>query len=131
MTTFNDLPEEWVVWNDEPEGKSILVYRPDVFDTEAFPAECLPTIHVTHEAPNRPRGERTAGPITWRVLLYLEPDVVADDVSPTFESRPDAVASAVDVARQFADGEIDYRALYQVPREPYFEKLDELTGRDA
>lgn len=131
MTTFDDLPESWVVWNDEPEGKSILVYRPDVFDTDAFPAACLPTIHVTSESPNRPRGERTPGPATWRVLLYLEPEVVADDVSPTSDTRADAVASAVNVARRFADGEIDYRSYYQVPREEYFEKLDELTGRDV
>jgi hypothetical protein len=40
-----------------------------------------------------------------------------------------AEAGAADLAERFAGGEVDYRGLYQVPREGYFEKLDELTGR--
>jgi len=34
----------------------------------------------------------------------------------------------LDLAERFADGEIDYRGAYQVPREGYFDELDELVG---
>jgi hypothetical protein len=34
----------------------------------------------------------------------------------------------VDLATRFAEGDVDYRALYQVPREDYFARLDDLTG---
>ncbi|MFT4923284.1 MAG: hypothetical protein ACI8XM_002510, partial [Haloarculaceae archaeon] len=42
-----------------------------------------------------------------------------------------AVAGATDLAQRFADGDVDYRGLYQVPRPEYFEKLDELTDSEA
>lgn len=128
---FDGLPDEWVVWTDEEEGRSVLVYRPDVFDTQSYPPECLPTIYLTGQHPDRPAGERQRGPEQWYVLLYLEPDVRARDVEASYDARTEAVAGAVEVATAFARGEIDYRDLYQVPREEYFEELDELTGRDA
>ena len=123
---FDSLPEGWRVWNDEPGGKGILAYRPDVFDSRAFPAPCLPTIFVT-DGPLRRRPGSGAGDGTWRVVLYLEPDVQAP--VETYDSREAAVEGATELAGRFADGEIDYRGLYQVPREDYFDKLDELTGR--
>jgi hypothetical protein len=64
---------------------------------------------------------------TWSVTLFLEPGV--EDRTESYGSREEAVEGAVAYARRFANGEIDYRGLYQVPREEYFEKLDELTGR--
>lgn len=129
--SFEGLSEDWVVWSDESAGRSVLVYRPDVFDTQAFPPECLPTIYLTSQSPDRPPGERSRGPERWHVLLYLEPDVRARGRDATYETRERAVDGAVELARAFADGEVDYRGLYQVPREAYLDELDRLTGRDA
>jgi hypothetical protein len=60
--------------------------------------------------------------------LYLEPEVEA--AAETYDDRSAAVDAAVDVAERFAAGEVDYRGAYQVPREGYFERLDELVGAD-
>ena len=47
------------------------------------------------------------------------------------ESSVDAnAAAAVDVAERFSAGDVDYRAAYQVPREAYFDRLDEYVGGD-
>jgi hypothetical protein len=128
VTDYEDLPEDWVVWNDEEDGRSVLAYQPDVFDSQAFPPECLPTIYLTRGRPSRRPSH--ADPVesgeSWHVTLYLEPDV--NRSADQYDSRAAAVAGAVDLARAFADGDVDYRGLYQVPREQYFEKLDELTG---
>lgn len=125
--SFDDLPEGWTVWHDEPGGRGILAYRPDVFDTEAYPAPCLPTIYVSNAPRMRQRrpGSRPTG--EWRVTLFLEPEIEAG--TEEYDDRDRAVEGAVAVARRFADGGIDYRSLYQVPREAYFDRLDELTGR--
>ena len=129
MTELDALPDGWEVWSDEADGRVVLAYRPDVFDGEAFPAACLPTLYVTH-------GKRTRRPGTnpttttaddWFVTFYLEPDVTVPD-QRRFETRADAIACAIDRSRQFADGEIDYRNCYQVPRDRYLNRLDELTG---
>lgn len=127
MTDFDGLSSGWTVWHEGTE-RCVLVYRPDVFDTQSFPAPCLPTIYLTHgRRSRRPGSERN--PNTgdrWYVTLFLEPEVERDPEQ--FETREAAVSGAVDIAERFATGEIDYRELYQVPREDYFEKLDELTG---
>lgn len=124
----SDAPAGWTLWNDEPDGRRILVYRPDVFKESDFPAECLPTIFVSNGSRgNRPGTPR--GAASWDVTLYLEPQVEAP--SETYDSREEAVDAAAELAREFDDGEVDYRSLYQVPREEYFDRLDELTGRDA
>jgi hypothetical protein len=127
MTDFDALSTGWTVWN-EAEQRCVLVYRPDVFDTQEFPAPCLPTIYLTHgRRSRRPGSELDSGPEDpWYITLFLEPEVERDP--ERFETREEAVAGAVDIAGRFANGDIDYRALYQVPREDYFEKLDELTG---
>lgn len=125
----DDLPDGWVVWNDEGEGRAIYAYRPDVFDSQAFPPECLPTLYVSQRSPNQ--GKRRTNPDPdddWWVAFYLEPEVRVREYDDSFKSRENAVAWAVEVAGAFADGEVDYRGAYQVPREEYFEKLDELTG---
>ncbi|WP_247000129.1 DUF5820 family protein [Halosolutus gelatinilyticus] len=131
-TDFDALPESWTVWSDEDDGRAVLAYRPDVFDATEFPPPCLPTLYVTH-------GKRTRRPGTnptdrtieddWFVTFYLEPEVSLDEQF-RFANRSEAIDRAINLARRFDDGEIDYRGLYQVPRERYFEKLDELTGRD-
>ena len=127
MSEFEDLPDSWTVWN-EGGDRCILVYRPDVFDSHEFPAACLPTIYLTHgRRSRRPGSERDPAPsYPWYVTLFLEPEVDRD--AERFDSREAAIAGTVTLAERFADGAVDYRALYQVPREDYFAKLDELTG---
>ncbi|WP_435364333.1 DUF5820 family protein [Haloarchaeobius sp. DYHT-AS-18] len=133
MSTLEDLPAGWTVWNEEPDGRCILAYRPDVFDSEQFPAACLPTLYLTrgrrnHRRPGVSREDATTG--DWYVTLYFEPDVELQETN-RFATREDGIEGAVELARRFADGEIDPRDVYQVPREDYFAKLDELTGRPS
>lgn len=131
MTTFEDLPAGWAVWSDEPDGRAVLVYRPDVFDSEAYPPECLPTLYLTN-GPKRRRRPRSPADRrrrdTWHVTLYVEPEIEYPD-APEFDSREAAVAGAVDLARRFADGDVDVRGLYQHPPEEYVSRLEEMTGR--
>jgi hypothetical protein len=121
------LAEGWRVWSDADE-RTVLVYRPDIFDGGAFPAPCLPTVYVTRgRRDRRPGVEREAPPgAPWVVTLYLEPEVSTDP--ETFDSRAAALDGARDLTARFARAEVDYRALYQVPREEYFDELDRLTG---
>ncbi|WP_168927102.1 DUF5820 family protein [Natronorubrum aibiense] len=123
------LADGWDVWSHGDDGRLVLAYRPDVFNADDFPAACLPTLYVTHgKRTRRPGTNPTSrtGETDWYVTLYLEPDVSAEN--ERFSTRDDAVSRALELARAFTDGEIDYRGLYQVPRERYFEQLDELTG---
>lgn len=133
MTDDVTPPGGWTVWSDEPDGRTVFAYRPDIFDGSAFPPACLPVLYVTHGArtrrPGRNPTDRTVDD-DWFVTLYLEPDVDFEDVG-RFESREEALDAACNLARQFDEGEIDYRSAYQVPRERYFERLDELTGREG
>lgn len=127
--SLENLPDEWTVWADDSNGRTVLVYRPDVFDGSQFPAPCLPTIYVS-DGSRRPRpGASGRSTDTWHASLLLEPEI--EGPSERYDSREAALDGAVELARRFADGEVDYRSLYQVPRETYFEKLDDLTGREA
>jgi len=119
------LAEEWTVWN-RTETELVLAYRPDVFDSENFPAPCLPTVYLTHGKRTRRPGADRAGE-GWYVTLYLEPEV--DHRAEVAADRDAAIAAAVTLANEFAAGEFDFRALYQVPRDEYLDELDELTGR--
>ncbi|MFC6757942.1 MULTISPECIES: DUF5820 family protein [Haloarcula] len=119
------LAEDWTVWN-QTETELILAYRPDVFDSEAFPAPCLPTIYLTHGKRTRRPGADRSGE-DWYVTFYLEPEV--DHQAEVVADRERAVEAAVTLANDFAAGEFDFRSLYQVPREAYLDELDELTGR--
>jgi hypothetical protein len=125
---FGSLPDGWRVWNREPSGRVILAYRPDVFDGDALPAPCLPTIYLTNGSRRARPGAGQYATDEWHVVLYLEPEVEA--AAETYDDRSAAVDAAVDVAERFAAGEVDYRGAYQVPREGYFERLDELVGAD-
>jgi len=125
--SFEGLADGWTVWNRERRAV-ILTFRPDIFDTEAFPAPCLPTIHVRKGTPSRRPGRNTPDPdASWYVTLYLEPEVSGP--RERYERKADARAAAVDIAAAFAAGEVEYRSLYQVPRPDYLDRLDELTGR--
>ena len=129
MSTFDALPDSWVVWSDQG-GPTVLAYRPDVFDGAELPAECMPTLYVSHGRRNRrrPGSEGITTETDWYVTLFLEPEVSRD--AEPYPSREAAVEGAIDLARAFDSGEIDYRGLYQVPRDRYFERLDELIGAD-
>jgi hypothetical protein len=126
MSEFDALPDSWTIWNESAD-QCILVFRPDVFDSHEFPAPCLPTLYLTHGQRSRRPGSKLDPDPTdpWVVTLFLEPEVNRD--ADHYDARTDAVDGAIALAERFADGEIDYRELYQVPREDYFEKLDELT----
>lgn len=122
-----DLPPGWRVWNEEHEGRVILAFRPDVFDAATFPAPCLPTIYVSDGARSRRPGAGQVSTGTWHAALFLEPEV--EGPAERFDDRDAAVEGALDIAARFAAGEVAYRALYQVPREAYLDRLDDLTGR--
>lgn len=130
MATFDDLPAGWTVWSDEDDGRAVLVYRPEVFDSNAFPPECLPTIYLTN-GPKRNRRPRSNADLrrrdVWHVTLFLEPEIEHPE-TPTFDTRSAAVDGSVALAREFAAGELDVRGCYQVPREQYLDRLEELTG---
>lgn len=132
MATFDDLPAGWEVWSDQSDGRAVLVYRPDVFDTDAFPPECLPTMYLTN-GPKRRTRPRSATDRrrrdTWHVTLYLEPEVEFPE-APTFDSREAAVDGTVALAREFARGDLDLRGCYQVPREAYLDRLEELVAAE-
>lgn len=122
------LPEGWELWNEEPEGRVILAYRPSVFDADAYPAPCLPTLYVTNGSRRARPGAGQRQTDEWHVTLFLEPEIEVD--SSTHDERATALDAAVDLAASFAAGEIPYRDAYQVPRDDYLAKLDELTGRE-
>jgi hypothetical protein len=123
----DEPPAGWTLWNDEPHGRRILVYRPDAFnEANDLPAECIPTILVSNRSRARRPGASQIATDTWHVALTLEPEVEA--VVESYESREAAVAGANDLAGRFADGEVDYRAAYQIPREAYLDRLDDVVG---
>lgn len=123
---FESLPEGWEIWSDET-TKIVLVFRPDVFDTVAYPAPCLPTIYISKgQRGRRPGRDRPPADADWYVTLSLEPNVSRPP--DRVETRRAATDRAADLAASFAAGEIDVRELYQVPREDYIERLEALTG---
>lgn len=123
--SYDDLPEGWRVWADEADGRSVLTYRPDVFNTKDYPAPCLPTIYVTNGSRKKRPGASQIPTDTWHVSFFLEPDV--EGTVEQYDSRAAAVEGATDLAGRFVDGEIDYRSFYQVPREAYLDRLDDLV----
>lgn len=123
---FDSLADGWEVWSDEA-TKAVLAFRPDVFDTVAFPAPCMPTIYLSKgRRGRRPGRERPPPDADWYVTLYLEPDVSLP--TERAETRRAAEAVAGDLAARFAAGEVDVRERYQVPREDYLDRLEALTG---
>lgn len=127
MTGTAGFPDGWVVWNDEPEGRAVYVFRPEIFDSQAFPPACLPTLTVSPSSPDRPAGEGI-GEGSWYVTLYLEPDVRLRELDRRFDSREGAISGARELASDFVSGAIDFRSYYQVPREEYLDELESLTG---
>jgi hypothetical protein len=97
-----------------------------VFNTKDFPAPCLPTIYVTNGSRRKRPGASQVRTDTWHVSLFLEPEI--EGPVERYDSRPAAVEGAVALAARFVDGDVDYRGLYQVPREAYLDRLDDLVG---
>lgn len=126
-----DLPEGWVTWSDDGEGRAVYAFRPDVFEGQSFPAACLPTIYVSTRPPDQRRRRADRSRRRWHVTLFLEPEVRLRTHDESYETRPEAIEGAVELATAFSDGAIDVREPYQVPREEYITKLEELTGRGA
>lgn len=128
MTDWSGLPDGWQVWNEEDDGRVILVFRPDIFDTQQFPPECMPTLYVSQRSPKErlPRldSERT----DWFVVLRLEPEVQVKSVGSRHETREGAISEALEIAGAFETGEIDFRGAYQVPRDAYLDELEALIG---
>jgi hypothetical protein len=125
---MDDPPAGWQVWNAEPGGPAVFVFRPDVFDSDAFPAACLPTVRVTRGSPGQKRRRAGRAETGWGVALFMEPEVRVRACDRSVGSREDALEAARAVMAAFAAGEIDYRGAYQVPREAYLEELDALVG---
>jgi hypothetical protein len=126
---LSDPPAGWTVWHEDDGGRAVLTYRPDVFDADAYPSPCMPTLYLSPGSPRRRPGLRTGTDSGWTVRLTLEPDVEVR--SERRDTREAAVEAAVTLAASFAAGEVEYRAAYQVPREDYLDRIDELTGRGA
>ncbi|UIP01268.1 DUF5820 family protein [Halobaculum sp. CBA1158] len=120
------LADGWTVWTEESGGRAIVVYRPDVFDADRFPAPCLPTAYLTNGSRRARPGAGQRETDEWHVTLFLEPEVEA--TSRRYDDRAAALAGLREVTRRFATGEIDYRGAYQVPREAYLNELDALIG---
>ncbi|MXR42262.1 hypothetical protein GRX01_13055 [Halobaculum sp. WSA2] len=120
------LADGWRLWNEEPSGRAIVVFRPDVFDADRFPAPCLPTVYLTNGSRNARPGAGQRRTDEWHVTLFLEPEVEAE--STTFDDRAAALEGVRDVTERFVAGAIDYRGAYQVPREAYLDELDDLIG---
>jgi len=125
---MDDPPEGWRTWNAEEGGLAVFVFRPDVFDSSAFPPECLPTVRVTRGSPGQKRRRAGRDETGWGVALFMEPEVRVRDCDRQAGSREAAIEEAREVMRAFAAGEVDYREAYQVPREEYFDELDGLVG---
>lgn len=128
MDLDDALPAGWTVWTDDPDGRTVLAFRPDIFDGDAYPAPCMPTIYVSNGSRRRRPGAGGLETDEWHAELFLEPDVTGP--TERRDSRGAAREAAVDLARRFVAGGIDHRALYQVPREAYLDRLDELLGAD-
>lgn len=121
-TSRADPPGDWVVWNHEAAGPVTWVYRPDTFDADAFPAACMPTIHVTNRQGDRRPPGRGGG--AWEARLLLEPEVEVDR-SGAAPTRERALEGAVELARDFASQEYDLLGAYHDPsdRQAYLDRL--------
>jgi hypothetical protein len=125
--SLDELPDAWDLWSQE-RTRVVVTYRPDVFDTENYPAPCLPTIYVTKGQRDRRPGRHTPDPDDpWHLRLYLEPEVVVSERA--FDSRDSVISAVCELAVAFDAGEIAYRDAYQVPRPSYLDRLDELTDK--
>lgn len=129
--SLSALPDGWAVWNEEPGGRVILAYHPEVFNAADFDSACLPTLTVApgNSPDQHPEQRKQSG--RWHVALYLEPAVRVRSSDASFESRQAAVDGALAVAERFSTGAIDYREAYHDPRDDYLDELDRLVEREG
>lgn len=128
---LESLPDGWEVWNEEPRGRVILAYQPDVFNGQEYDSACLPTITVAPGASPDQHPEQRKQSAKWYVALYLEPAVRVRSCDSAHESRDAAVEGALGVAGRFSEGMVDYRGAYMDPREDYLDALDRLIRREG
>lgn len=123
VTHAPDPPTGWHLWNEESDGRVILLYRPDIFsEDQDLPPECIPTLLISNGSrANRP-GASQLTTDTWHAALTLEPDI--DLRIQAFNARQRAIEGGYALAQSFHAGEFDFRDPYQVPREAYFTRLD-------
>jgi hypothetical protein len=123
--SYDALPDGWEVWHDEDGGRSVLVFRPDVFDADAYPAACLPTIYVTDAPGDRRPGAHATG--RWHARLVLEPEITLATSAPAAD-KATAATDAIEFAAQFVAGAYDLRGAYHDPsdRTAYLERLTAL-----
>lgn len=127
MADLSTLADGWEIWNNEPQGRIILAFRPDIFNTTDFPPACLPTITIAPgPSPNAPPDYRQAS-TAWHVALYLEPRVRVTNKDTTVSTRPEAIDCGTTLSHEFTDGQIDFAAAYMDPRPDYITKLNQLT----
>ncbi|MCF2165232.1 hypothetical protein KVP04_06215 [Halobacterium salinarum] len=131
MNGYGTLHADWTVWTEDATAGDVVVYRPDVFDSESYPAPCMPTLKLLQRPPTQRKRRSGTDTDGWWVSLLLEPGVRVKHADTHAASRTAAVETVLELAAEFAAGEIDYRSAYQQPREAYLARLDELTGRDV
>ena len=124
--SFETRPDGCQAGNVEQTGQATVGYGPDSYAHLTLPSTCLPTIYLTNGSRRKRPGAGQYATDEWHVVLYLEPEIEA--VTQTYETRERGAEGAIDVAGQFVDGDVDYREAYQVPRDAYFERLDEYVG---
>lgn len=126
--SFEELPAGWTVWSDDG-GRAVVVFRPDVFEGEAFDAARLPTIYVSTRPPDVPMRRGGDSREGWHVACTLEPEVRVRELESSHDTRDAAVAAAVAAARRFSAGEVDLEGVYAAATpERYVERLAALTG---
>ncbi|MFB6077509.1 MAG: DUF5820 family protein [Halarchaeum sp.] len=128
--SFDALPDAWTVWHDDG-GRAVLVFRPDVFEGDAFDPARIPTLYVSTRAPDVPlrRGDELDD--EWHVACTLEPDVHVRALESSHETRAAAVDAASEAARRFAAGDVALDDVYAAnPPTAYLERLADLTGGD-
>lgn len=120
------VPDGWETWHTDPGGISVWVYRPDVFDGEAFPPAHIPTLTIKPARERGPRGRPGGTPREWWSELRLEPDVLLE--RRTAGTRAAAHTNAIELATAFTGGNIATREAYTEPPIAYLEELDSLIG---
>lgn len=126
--SLEELPEGWVVWNDDG-GRVVLVFRPDVFEGATYDSAHLPTLYVSTRSPDVPMRRGDEPSEAWHVACTLEPEVRVRALESSHELRADAVDAAVAAARRFSRGAVDFEGAYAAnPPEAYLRRLAELTG---
>ena len=118
------VPDGWDTWHTDPGGISVWVFRPDVFDGDAFPPACIPTLTIKPARERGPRGRPGQSASEWWSELRLEPDVLLE--RRTAGTREQAMTLAIQRATAFTDGDIAFRTAYADPPVDYLDRLESI-----